>query len=345
MPSVIHTHKLHQASGYTQFADYNFKTGAISQREISNTDHDMFCPGMSSLADGRLVISGGSDAEAVSIYHPVNNSFTRAADMKVARGYQSSVTLSDGKVFTIGGSYSGARGGKDGEIYDPEADTWTLLPGALVEPMLTTDAEGIWREDNHAWLFSWTNRSVFQAGPSTKQHWYGTFGNGSVVEAGTRDTSDAMCGINVMYDAEAGKILTSGGSQDYTNSAATQRAHITTIGAPGAASTVERVADMSYPRGFSNAVVLPDGKILVTGGQRKSLVFSDTDGILSPELFDPITKAWKLMTMEAVARNYHSTSLLLADGRVWSGGGGLCYVSSPAASVYLYNLIAERDLN
>ena len=67
------------------------------------------------------------------------------------------VTLSNGNLFTIGGSWSGGHGGKDGktlksydvsipvllvltqkpgEIYNVTADTWTLLPGAPVAPML-----------------------------------------------------------------------------------------------------------------------------------------------------------------------------------------------------------------
>ncbi|ORY67245.1 galactose oxidase precursor [Pseudomassariella vexata] len=320
------------AAGYTQFADYNFKTGAVSQRTVANTKHDMFCPGISSLADGRILITGGSNAEATSLYNPSTNLFVRGPDMKIARGYQTSTTLSNGKVFTIGGSYSGERGGKNGEVYDPATNTWTLLSGALVEPILTTDNEGIWREDNHGWLFGWKNGSVFHAGPSIKQHWYGTIGTGSVAEAGMRDGDDAMCGINVMYDATAGKIFTAGGSPDYTNSDATQRAHITTIGNPGTPSTVERVPDMTFPRGFANAAVLPDGTTLVTGGQRRSLVFTDTDGILTPELFNPVTKTWTQMAPEAVARNYHSVSLLLPDATVWSGGGGLCYVGSPTGS-------------
>lgn len=74
------------ATGQTQFADYNFRTGTVSQRTITNTEHDMFCPGMSYLEDGRMVITGGSDAEAVSIYNPATNQFTRAPDVKIARG-------------------------------------------------------------------------------------------------------------------------------------------------------------------------------------------------------------------------------------------------------------------
>ncbi|KAF9881914.1 kelch domain-containing protein [Colletotrichum karsti] len=320
------------ASGKTQYGDYNFATGEISNRTVTNTHHDMFCPGLSQLEDGRIIVQGGSDAEAVSIYDPATNEFTRGPDMKIARGYQTSATLSNGKVFTIGGAYSGPREGKNGEIYDPVANEWTLLNGADVKPILTTDHEGIWREDNHAWLFGWKNGSVFQAGPGKDQHWFGTDGEGSIMKAATRDDDDAMCGIWVMYDAIAGKILSAGGSPDYTNSDANKHAHITTIGDPNTPSEVERVADMSFQRGFANAVVLPDGQVLVTGGQRKSLVFTNTDGILIPELFNPETKEWKQMAPMAVPRNYHSVSILMPDATVFTGGGGLCYIQTIGAS-------------
>lgn len=320
------------ASGMTQFGDLNFATGQVSAREVANTHHDMFCPAISQLEDGRILVQGGSDAEAVSIYDPATNAFTRAPDMKVARGYQTSTILSNGKVFTIGGAYSGPRKAKNGEIYDPKTETWTYLPDADANPILTKDHEGIWREDNHAWLFGWKKGSVFQAGPGRDQHWFGTEGTGSITKAATRDTMDAMCGIFVMYDAVAGKILSAAGSQDYTNSAATPNAHITTIGEPYKPSTIERIPDLVFPRGFSNAVVLPDGSVLVTGGQRRSLVFTNTDGILTPELFNPKTKTWTQLAPHAVPRNYHSISILLPDSRVFIGGGGLCYVNKVKGS-------------
>jgi galactose oxidase len=261
--------------------------------------------------------------------------------MKMARGYQTSVTLSDNRVFTIGGAYSGPRQGKDGEIYDPTANTWTALPNAKVSPMLTTDAEGIWREDNHAWLFAWKNGSIFQAGPSKAQNWYGTTGTGTQTAAGTRDTiDDSMCGIFAMY--EPGKILSAGGSPDYTNSDASARSHITTINAPNTNTVVERVADMAYPRGFANAAVLPDGTVLVTGGQRRSLVFTDDAGILWAELFNPVDKTWKTLAAEAVPRNYHSVSILLPDGRVFSGGGGLCYIAQVGGSSVNCNKLVDH---
>lgn len=310
--------------GKTQFAEYDMATGEVSKRTIANTHHDMFCPGISALADGRIVISGGSNAADVSIYDPVSDAFTKAADMQIPRGYQSSATLSDGRVFTIGGSYSGGRGGKTGEVYDAATNTWTLLPGTDPKPILTVDHEGIWREDNHAWLFPWRNGSVFQAGPSRAMNWFLTEGEGTHVPAGNRGSSmDQMCGINIMYDV--GKILSAGGSQDYTNSMATKEAHVIEIGNTGEQAIATATSDMHFARGFANAVVLPGGQVLVTGGQKKSLVFTDTDGVLEPEVWDPKTGAWTTLAPAKIERNYHSVSVLLPDGTVFVGGGGMCY--------------------
>ena len=151
--------------GFTQTGIYDPATGESSQLEVSNTQHDMFCPGISLDFNGRVIVTGGSDAAKTSVYDPSSNAWTGAPNMRIARGYQSTATCSDGRIFNIGGSWSGGTGGKNGEIYDPSANTWSLLSGALVSPMLTADAGGVWRSDNHAWLFGWKNKTVFQVSP------------------------------------------------------------------------------------------------------------------------------------------------------------------------------------
>lgn len=94
-------------NGYTQTAIYDPATGDSTQRTVQETQHDMFCPGISIDHNGRIVVSGGSNAARTSIYDAENDSWTAGPDMKVARGYQSTATCSDGRIFNIGGSWSG----------------------------------------------------------------------------------------------------------------------------------------------------------------------------------------------------------------------------------------------
>ncbi len=312
-------------SGRTETAVYSPSARTVTQRLVSNTGHDMFCPGISRDVNGRLVVTGGNNAPKTSIYNPVGDVWSNGADMRLARGYQSSTTCSDGRIFTIGGSWSGGEGNKNGEIYDPVANTWTLLPSCPVAPMLTADTQGVYRSDNHAWLFGWKNGAVFQAGPSRAMNWYGTTGSGSRTGVGNRlADGDSMCGNAVMYDAVAGKILTVGGSPNYQNSAGTTAAHIITINNPGSTPSVVKVGSMAVARMFANGVVLPDGTTFVVGGQRVGRPFSDEEAHYVPELFNPATNGFTNLARNTVPRTYHSVSVLLMDGTVFVGGGGLC---------------------
>ncbi|KAI1322258.1 hypothetical protein F5Y16DRAFT_49826 [Xylariaceae sp. FL0255] len=311
--------------GQTQTATWDLSTGEISQLDVTQTNHDMFCPGISLDVNGRIVVTGGNNAANTSIYNPSDASWTAEAEMNIPRGYQASVTIGDGRIFTIGGSWSGGLGGKNGEIYQPTTNKWTALPGALVAPMLTADAGGIFRQDNHAWLFSHKANSVFQAGPSKAMNWYNvTSTNGSYTPAGNRGTdSDAMCGTATMFDAVAGLILTTGGSPDYQDAYSTTNANLITLGNAGATPKVQALPSMTNQRIFHNAVVLPDGTVLVMGGQAYGDPFSDDTPAWLAELYNPNTNTWTELASIATPRNYHSIGLLLPDGRVISGGGGM----------------------
>jgi galactose oxidase len=312
--------------GRTQTASYDLVTKKVSVLTVSNTNHDMFCPGISKDFNGRLVVTGGDTAPRTSIYDPNSSSWIYAHNMTIPRGYQSSTILSNGQIFTIGGSYNGPLGGKNGEIYNPIHDTWSQLSGCPVAPMLTADKAGVYRADNHGWLFGWKQGSVFQAGPSRAMNWYGTSGTGRTTPAGTRGfDSDAMCGIAVMYDAVAGKILTAGGSTSYNSGvSATRNANIITINAPFMNVSTEPINLMWEARSFANAVVLPDGKVFITGGQSNPMPFTDNDSIMDPELWDPTTTRFVKMARLPTPRTYHSVAVLMPDATVFNGGGGLC---------------------
>ncbi|WP_165903757.1 galactose oxidase early set domain-containing protein [Hymenobacter gummosus] len=140
-------------------------------------------------------------------------------------------------------------------------------------------------------------------------------------------------GTAVMY--EPGKILVIGGS-----------------GAGGVTNTVERInlndatpqfqydASMAYPRAHVNSTVLPDGSVLVTGGIPNGDK-RDIDAILPAEMWTPPASgsgpgSWTTLNPMGEPRLYHSTAVLLPDGRVLSAGGGHGggYTDHPTAEVF-----------
>jgi galactose oxidase len=310
----------------TQVAILDLSTGKVTEPADVNTHHQMFCEGLAILADGRVLINGGSNDSASTIYDPVTDTWTVGPLMNIPRGYNADTLTSTGQVLTLGGSWHDSAGNKDGELFTPSGDTgsWQKLPGVLASNILTADPAGVYRADNHAWLFAQPGGTVFQAGPSKQTNWITTAGDGSITNAGNRaDSADAMNGNAAMYDI--GKILTVGGATAYMDAQATNRAYTIDIsGGPGQPPAFARTSDMAYARAFSNSVVLPDGKVLVVGGQQYARPFTDTGAALSPELWDPATGKFTVMAPETIPRTYHSVALLLPDGRVFSGGGGLC---------------------
>jgi hypothetical protein len=81
----------------TQTAIFNPATGTTSKVTLSNTNHGMFCPGLSTLGSGEIVVTGGHTAEKTSIYVP-GRGWVPGPNMNIPRGYQGQTTLSDGRV-------------------------------------------------------------------------------------------------------------------------------------------------------------------------------------------------------------------------------------------------------
>lgn len=316
-----------RTNALTRVAIMDLNTGQVAHPSTVDTDHQMFCTGLAILADGRVLIDGGSSDRATTIYNPATNTWSKGPLLNLARGYQGDTLLSNGKVLTLGGSWSGGTtSSKDGELFTPTAasGSWARLSGVSASKILTNDTGGLFRSDNHAWLFGADNGWAFHAGPSKQMHWINTSGSGSMTDVGNRADSDhAMNGNAVMYDIN--KILTVGGASSYENAPASARAYTIDISrGPGQPVSSARVGNLTYPRSFSNSVALPDGKVLVLGGQQYPVAFTDTAPVVSPELWDPATGQFTVMSPEALPRTYHSVAILLTDGRVFSGGGGLC---------------------
>ena len=297
---------------------YNPVTGTFTDRLANESGSNLFCPGTTNLPDGKLIVNGGSQAGSTSVYDPVTNRWSAGSVMKITRGYNANTLLQDGSVFTIGGSWSGGQGSKNGEVWTP-AGGWKLLSNAFVADMVGPDKAGVYRGDNHMWLLPTGNGKVLHAGPSAAMHWIDTRGNGAVTSAGLRgDDPYAINGNTVMYDI--GKILKTGGATAYDGVAASAASYVIDV---NAGVSVRKIAPMAYSRGYHNSVVLPNGQVVVIGGQTLPVPFSDSTSVLAAELFDPATETFTTLPAMASERNYHSVALLLPDATVMSAGGQL----------------------
>ena len=79
--------------------------------------------------------------------------------------------------------------------------------------------------------------------------------------------------------------------------------------------------DLNIGRGHFNTTLLPDGSILSNGGgygRRDNTLYADP--VYEAELLTPGSPTWRDVGIEADARTYHSTALLLPDGSVLSAG-------------------------
>lgn len=357
---------------FTQIFDPlgNEGLGSVLPRKVTETFHDMFCPGINNLPDGRLLVTGGSSDEKTSIYDPKTGIWTADDNMKVARGYQGAVTLADGSAFTIGGSWNDGvpAGGRDGEIWRGDAaegQRWTHLtglPGSILYNQNDIDGEpeGVYRLDNHAWLFAAPNGEVFHAGPGEEMHWFDVSGDGTSRPAGPsgKRGSDymAMNGGAAMFDI--GKILKVGGSASYSsNTDGNPNTYVIDINNPNDVTVTRTTNNMEHARIYVSTVVLPNGEVLVLGGLDHAEVFVDDVAYLSAEMFTPDATGnngtFRTLASMEVPRTYHSAAILLKDGRVFMGGGGLCGENCAAnhkdaeiySPPYLFNssgILAER---
>ena len=164
-------------------------------------------------------------------------------------------------------------------------------------------------------MFAAPDGRAFMAGPGQASAYLNTVGAGGWT-AGPRSIETYRdYGSAVMYDA--GKILMMGGGTP------TATAEVLDLNA-GAGAAWRSVAPMAVARRQLNATIMADGTVLVTGGSNASgFNAAPTDSrVLTAELWNPSTEQWTSLAAMAHHRVYHSTALLLPDGRILSAGSG-----------------------
>jgi len=306
--------------------------------EILHPSHDMFCSNQVMLEDGSVYVTGGRNQGSspwTSRFDYRTNQWIQRENMNRGRWYPTSLALPNGKVFIA----IGEGGTNTAELWDGVSQ-WNLLSGLNFDvPILTTYAS--YGERNWTPLMQLApDGRIFHLGPTPKMHMIDTTGVGSITQVGPLLTGwYPKDSATVVYDQ--GKILTAGGWLAGDNTVSSARAMVIDIN--GGAPAVTDIGSMNFARRFHNGVTLPTGEVVLIGGNTSGEKFSDVGSVFAVELWNPTTKAFRLGASMAVPRNYHSVALLMIDGRVWSGGGGLCGCSAdhPDAQIwsppYLFN--------
>jgi hypothetical protein len=329
-------------------------TGSAAFDEISpppsdGTPHAMiFCGGGSLMADGKLLAVGGTlywpsadkpgwaGIKEVWTFDPFTEGWKRHPDMKQGRWYPSQELMPDGRTLIMSGwdEHGEHETDKDLEVFTPSSDpngtgTVTHFPSGdrftalyphlftmpsgqvlLAGPtspdsaLLTVSEDG--PDGKPQDVFQWTDvpDAAWRRAGSAIQEPGSPAGSTRVTQIGGVDPSKK--------DATTGHVPPRVSSQTFDVSKATD-------------DWVLR-SPMSVARSHFNAVVLPDSTVVSIGGSNgetpeEGFYASWSDSRSRQiEIRDPETGQWRLGPAQAEDRAYHSTAVLLPDGRVLSSG-------------------------
>lgn len=271
----------------------------------NGTGTDIFCGSQLVLPhSGAVLLAGGDNWTGTgttntgnnnsNIFDPASNTLTRAENMNRARWYSTATTLPNGETYIQGGT-----GGGDRPEIRSASGTFRLLGNANTSALSATYPRNFVAPDGRVFGYD-SNGVMYYVDPN---------GLGSVTTVGQ------LAATNRGGDASAamfqpGRILQYGGA---SNGAVV-------IDINGGTPSVTPTQSMSSQRRLSTATLLPNGKVLATGG---SAVWNEMTGAnTAAEIWDPATGSWTLGAAGALARLYHSTALLLPDATVLVAGGG-----------------------
>ena len=290
-------------------------TGSMGTRRAGHT--------ATLLPDGRVLVAGGSggpadnadcgDVASAELYDPRTGTWIPTGSMGTPRSAHTATLLPDGRVLVVGGTNDLGTIAKGyaaslttAELYDPASGTWTptgsmgtprsahtatLLPdgrvlvaGGLLAPTGSVASAELYDPASGTWTPTGSMDTKRQGSTAT------LLPDGRVLVAGGSSVSGVGIGIVVLGTAELYDPRT--GAWTATGSMGAERERPT-------------------------ATLLPDGRVLVAGGDDfASATFA------SAELYDPGTGSWVATASMGTPRTGH-TAMLLPDGRVlvvgWQG--------------------------
>ena len=273
---------------------------------------DMFCNGMVTLHDGRVLINGGNlqydpffGEPRNAVFDPTTGLFTDIENMAHGRWYPTVTTLGDGRVMTFSGLLETGGTNTSVEMYTVGSGWSQEFPAGWTPPLYPR-------------MHLSTDGRVFYAGSTRSSRFFNpSNGTWTPIVATTNHSASRTYGTSVLLPLTP--------ANDY-------RPRVMIFGGGNPATATTEIIDlsaatplwqfgpaMSQPRIQMNATILPNGKVLATGGSR-----NDEDALtasLNGDLYDPGTNTFTLAGANAFPRLYHSNALLLPDATVLLIGG------------------------
>jgi Domain of unknown function (DUF1929)/Bacterial Ig domain len=286
---------------FTRATVYDPATGAHTPATV-DTGFNIFCAGFAHLTDGSLFLAGGNKDSQLNgivqthLFNPTGNDWSLGPNMAAGRWYPSVTPLTNGEMLIT-------EGGPDTpEVRQNDGSLRRLSNASLNLPL-------------YPWMDVAPDGRVFYSGPDQTMRKLDAAGTGSWQAFSQRDSINRGYGSHAPFDV--GKILVSGGGGSTADSRV--------IDINAATPQVSSTSPMAFGRRQHNLTLLADGSVLATGGNSTGAGLVDMNGgVYQAEVWNPATGQWKTLAAQQVTRQYHSTALLLPDGRVLSSGGGIC---------------------
>ena len=303
-------------------------TGSNAFETLPNTTNtDTFCAGQAVIpTTGQALILGGDAIvntkrnyanSDVNIFDPATNTLIRQTQSMVyKRWYATAVTMPNGEHAVLGGRDSMFFAGTS--TIPPTEATYSSIPEVRA-------IDGTWRTlstassdaaygalGGNAWFYprGWVNPQgkIFVLGHNGPMYKLDIAGTGTLTRYVKKTPNGRTNLPSVMY--APGKILS------VRRDPIAVTVDINGVGEPVVASA----GNLAYDHQYGSATVLADGQVWVSGGSSTGNTL--TGLVLQSELWNPSTNTWSSAASAVAARLYHSVSLLLPDGTVFTGGGG-----------------------